>query len=345
VKFVVRRVNDRILKERFSWTINWKAAFLSAALLCVPASLLAQGSSAPAASLNINLNYKIGPGDVIDVIVSKNETLSRSGLRVTNQGTIQLPMLDTDLPAACMTERQLADTIKERYRKYLVDPYVNVAVREFNASPVAVIGAVNAPGRFQLQRQYRLVELLALVNGPSASAGTSAEILRYGNLPYCDGSKLIVPVEPREELLSIVLDDAFKGGDAANPIVMAGDIVRVSTADQTNAYIQGLVKSSMTIPLNKEPVTLTQAIAMAGGVTEGAQLDKVLIRRPIPGSVNRSDVLVNVKEIRQGKRDDVLLQPNDIVEVPGATGAKKIFSDIFKKIIPSLTNLPMRVIY
>ena len=289
-------------------------------------------------------NYKIGPGDVIDVVVSRNE-LSRTGLRVSNQGTIQLAMLDTDLPAACMTERQLADAIKEKYRVYLKDPYVNVAVKEFNASPVAVIGAVNSPGRFQLQRQYRLVELLALVNGPSTTAGTSLEILRYGNLSYCDGQKLIVPEKPKEELISIVLEDAFKGAETSNPVIVAGDIVRVSTADETNAYIQGLVKSAIAIPLNKEPVSLTQAIAMAGGVTEGAQLDKVLIRRPIPGSVNRSDLIANVKEIRQGKRDDILLQPNDIVEVPGATGAKKIFSDIFKKIIPSVAQLPLRVIY
>jgi len=314
-------------------------------LFILSITAIGQAPVQQSSDLNVNVNYKIGPGDLIDVTVSKNAELSRSGLRVNNQGTIQLPMMDTDLPAACLTERQLADTIKEKYRKYLVDPYVNVGVREFNASPVAVIGAVNAPGRFQLQRQYRLVELLALVNGPSASAGTSAEILRYGNLAYCDGTKLVIPTEPREELISIALDDAFKGGDTANPVIIAGDIVRVSTADQTNAYIQGLVKSSITIPLNKEPVTLTQAIAMAGGVTDGAQLDKVLIRRPIPGSVNRSDLVANVKEIRLGKRDDILLQPNDIVEVPGATGAKKIFSDIFKKILPSVAQLPLRVIY
>jgi polysaccharide export outer membrane protein len=103
-------------------------------------------------------NYKIGPGDVIDVSVSKNETLSRTGLRVNNLGTIQLPMLDTDMQAACLTERELADAIKESYRKYLVDPFVNVSVREFNANSVAVIGAVNAPGRFKFQIPISMVE-------------------------------------------------------------------------------------------------------------------------------------------------------------------------------------------
>jgi len=296
----------------------------------------AQGSSSP--------NYKIGPGDVIDVVVAKNETLSRGGLRVGNDGTIQLPMLDDNVVAACMTERQLADSIKERYRKYLISPFVNVAVREFNASPVVVIGAVNSPGRFQLQREFRLLELLALVNGPSSAAGPSVEILRYGNLAYCDGANLVTPTKPKEDMIAVQLEDAFGGSDAANPIIMAGDIVRVSVADQLNAYIQGLVNSPMAIPL-KGQVSLTQAIAMAGGVTSGAQLDKVLIRRPIPGSINRSAIAVNVKDIRLGKRDDVLLEPNDIVEIAGPTGVRKIFNDIVKTVVPTVTQLPLRVIY
>lgn len=319
----------------------WKVVLATAAFLACSSVVYPQPNPT---GLGAGQNYKIGPGDVLDVSISKNETLSRSGLRVGNDGTIQLAMLDENIPAACLTERELADAIKVLYRKYLIEPFVNVAVREFNASPVAVIGAVNSPGRFQLQRKLRLVELLALVNGPSASAADTAEILRYGNGSYCDGSKLVMAGASREELISVKFDDAFKGGDSANPVILAGDIVRVPQADELNAYIQGLVKSTTPISL-KEPVTLTQAIAMAGGVTEGAQLDKVVIRRPIQGSINRRDILVNVKDVRTGKRDDVLLEPNDIVEVPGPTGAKKILSDIFKKIVPTVTQLPLRVIY
>lgn len=334
-----------------TWTAL-HAISLAAVLHCMLLGAAAQAkSSTTTASMDPvrvtqgsgNQNYKVGPGDVLDVSISNNEKLSRTGIRVRNDGTIQLEMLSEDFPAACLTERELADQIREKYKKYLVTPFVNVAVKEFNASPVAVIGAVNTPGRFQLQRQYRLVELLALVNGPALTAGQTVEILRHGNIAYCDGSTLIQPQQPREELLSIELAEAFKGADGANPIIMAGDIVRVTTADQINAYIQGQVKSSSPIPL-KEAVTLTQAIAMAGGATPGAQLDKVVIRRPIPGSINRTDVFVNVKDIKLGKRDDVLLQPNDIVEVPGPTGAKKVLGDIFKTIIPSITQLPMRVV-
>ena len=107
-----------------------------------------------------NQDYKIGPGDILDVIVSKNDTLSRGGLRVGNNGTIQLAMMDDEFLVACLSEKQAADMIREKYRKYLVDPHVNVSVREFNSNPVAVLGAVNSPGRFHLQRSVRLSELL-----------------------------------------------------------------------------------------------------------------------------------------------------------------------------------------
>ncbi len=288
-------------------------------------------------------NYKIGPGDMIDVLVSNNEKLSRSGLKVSNRGTVQLAMIDTDFDAACLTERQLADAIKEKYRKFLVDPYVNVAVRESNSNPVAVLGAVNSPGRFQMQRSIRFVELMTFVNGTRADAGSTAEIFRSTGRPYCVDNRLVIPSEGGEELISVSIANALQGGEQNNPVIFAGDIVRVPVEDAMNAYIQGNVRSSSAISL-KEPVTLTQAIAMAGGPSEGAQLEKVTIRRPIPGSLNREALSVNVKDITRGKRDDILLQPNDIIEVPGPSGVKKVFQDIIKTIVPTVTNLPLRVI-
>lgn len=288
-------------------------------------------------------NYKIGPGDVIDVTVSKNEVLTRTGLRVSNLGTVQLAMMDTDMQAACLTERQLADRIKEEYRKYMVDPFVNVAVREFNSSPVSVIGSVNSPGRFQLQGPIKLAELLTFVNGTSANAGPTVDILRDSRRPRCEGTELVIPESGEDVLMSVNIEEVFTGGDSANPVIVPGDIIRVSDNVQLVAYIQGNVGASMAIPL-KDPVSLTQAIAMAGGPTSGAQLDKVRIRRQIEGSVNREEMVADVKDIIQGKRDDILLQPNDIVDVPGPSGAKKFFGDIFRALVPAITQAPVRVI-
>lgn len=326
-----------ILKECRSSAIAFALVLLTATLS------IAGQSQGPPKQLPVNQDYKIGPGDLIDVVVSKNDVLSRTGIRVSNLGTIQLAMMDADIQAACLTERQLADAIKEKYRKFLVDPYVYVAVRESNSKPVAVIGAVNSPGRFQMQRSIRLVELLTFVNGLSPTAGQTAEIIRDSSRPYCADNRLIVPSEGGEELISVSLANALQGGEQNNPLIAAGDIVRIAPADVVNAYIQGNVRSAAAISL-RDPVTLTQAIAMAGGPTEGAQLDKVTIRRQVPGSINREALLVNVKDITRGKRDDVLLRANDIIEIPGPSGFKKVFQDIIRTIVPTVTSLPVTVI-
>jgi hypothetical protein len=83
---------------------------------------------------------------------------------------------------------------------------------------------------------------------------------------------------------------------------------------------------------------------MAGGPVAGAQLEKISIRRQIAGSVNRDEMIVNIKEIKQRKRDDLLLQANDIVEVPGPSGTKMLIQGIYRSIIPMVTRLPVTVI-
>ncbi len=296
-------------------------------------------TGAPDVDSNSSQDFRIGPGDVIDVIVSQNTALTRTGIRVNNKGRIQLPMIDEEVFAACRTERDLSEQIKERYKKYLLNPHVIVAIKEFNSSPVAVIGAVTAPGRFQLRRPTRVLELFSLVNGVSDKAGSNINLIRNRSLPYCDGPELIVSEGVGDELISINLSDTLRGVEEANPYVRAGDILMVSEATLARAYVMGSVKNPSIISLS-EPVTLTQAIAMSGGFASGAQSDKVVIRRQIEGSANRSEMIVSVKEVNQRKMDDVLLRPNDIVEVAGPGK----FSTFLRTLVPQLTQLPLRVI-
>ena len=298
-----------------------------------------QPTETSGSSPNKGNDYKIGPGDVIDVIVSQNSALTRTGIRVNNQGRIQLPMIDDEVPAACRTERELAEQVREKYKKFLLNPSVIVAVQQFNSSPVAILGAVVAPGRFQLQRPVRVLELLTLVNGATEKAGSSIDLIRNRSLPFCDGPELMISEVNGDELISINLIDTLRGVEEANPYVRAGDVVLVREADHARAFITGNVKTPSIIEL-KESVTVTQAIAMSGGLASGANSERVLIRRQIDGSANRAEVIVNLKDINQGKKDDVLLRPNDIIEVAGPGK----LSTFLRTFVPSLTQLPLRVI-
>jgi len=161
-------------------------------------------------------NYRLGPGDVIRVSVLKEDLLTQDGLRIANDGTIRLPMLDGPIQAGCLTEAQLSANITEKYRKYILNPQVYVSVKEFNAFSVAVIGAVNAPGRFQLQRPTRLLEILTLVNGLATSAGQEVQIMRTGQVASCDDADrpqggMISNDDPSPEILSINISDVLNG--------------------------------------------------------------------------------------------------------------------------------------
>jgi polysaccharide export outer membrane protein len=105
----------------------------------------------------------------------------------------------------------------------------------------------------------------------------------------------------------------------------------------------GNVRSAAAINL-KDPVSLSQAVAMAGGLVGGADAERIKLRRQVPNSINREELIVNLKAINQGKADDILLVPNDIIDVPGPSGSRKILQTILRTIIPTVTQLPMTVI-
>src|SRR5262245_11453486 len=140
-------------------------------------------NQAPAGS-DEDLGYRIGPGDELDIRVFGRAELSRT-VRVDNYGKIRLPFLK-EMQAACYTEAQVAGFVAEAYKKFLRDPQVDVLVKDYRSQPVAVIGAVNQPGRFQLQRRARALELITFAGGPKSSAvGGVVHIIHNSELNHC----------------------------------------------------------------------------------------------------------------------------------------------------------------
>lgn len=285
--------------------------------------------------------YRIGPGDVISVTVLDYAQLSSDAIRVDNRGMILLPMIEGEVPAACRTEGELAKEIGTRYLKYLKEPQVKVFVKDFQSQPVAVIGAVNAPGRFQLQRRVRLLELLTFVNGPADRAGQTIQIIHTENGPICSSTTKGGDETTESAFVALKLSETLRGIEKANPFVQAGDIITVPDADQY--YILGNVAKPSAYPL-KESVTLGQAIAFAGGTLPDTDNQRVrIVRRSAEGT--RTEVFVNLKEIAKQQNAEFYLQPNDIVEVPKAGGAGMALKGLLRSMLPMVTQLPMRVIY
>ena len=92
-------------------------------------------------------------------------------------------------------------------------------------------------------------------------------------------------------------------------------VVVVRTINSRKIFVTGRVASSGSFPLTG-PLTVMQAIALAGGLTEYATPKGIVVLR-IENGRSRT-VAVNYQDIARGKglEQNILLQPGDTVVVP-----------------------------
>jgi polysaccharide export outer membrane protein len=292
------------------------------------------------AELSGDDRYRIGPGDVLEVRVARVPEFSREAVRVDQRGMIRMPMLDVDIPAACLTEPEVAQNVARLYLKYKKDPKVDVFVKEYQSQMVAVIGAVRGPAQFKLQHPLRLSELLTFAGGPTDNAGGAVEVIHAGGASFCERRAGLQPDDLTSGFVVYKLDDTLHALPAANPFVRPGDLIQIPNADQ--AYVLGNVLRPIAIPL-KEPLTVSRAIAIAGGVAPATKKDKVRIIRQVPGSSSKQEIAIDLGAILKNQAEDVVLLKNDIVDVP-SSGVKTVLRSLVGAIGPAVTQLPIHAI-
>ena len=281
--------------------------------------------------------YRIGPGDVLDIRIYNRPQLSRDAVRVEGSGMIRMPLIETEIRAVCLTEGELAKEISTRYARYYKNLQVDVFIKEYHSRQVAIIGAVNEQSRFELQRRVRLLELLTYAKGPSSKAGQTINIVHSTNSSPC---KQTDENDESTAFSSYRLSDVLQGDPKSNPYLETGDIVTLPEADQV--YVVGNVFMPLTIPL-KEPITLTRAIAMAGGLRQDTRKDKIRVLRQEPGTTIRKEIVVDLSAIEKKSSEDLALAPNDIIDVPTSAG-KSFLRSLIQGVGPSVGQLPVRVV-
>jgi polysaccharide export outer membrane protein len=122
------------------------------------ASAQQRGSAPPVAG-----TYQIGPEDVLQISVWKEETLQREVL-VRPDGWISFPLVG-DVRAAGRTTKELTNEIRVRLTRYIPDPVVTVTVKTIAGNKIFVIGRVNKPGEYVIGRYVDVLQALALAGG------------------------------------------------------------------------------------------------------------------------------------------------------------------------------------
>lgn len=291
-----------------------------------PSGAATQGASVvPASSVDTQgiRKYVLGPGDTLDVRVFGQPDLNWTGEVDADGNLSSLPFIDSPIRAQCRTDKEVQKDITIAYSKYLNKPQVSVRLTGRNSRPPAmVLGAVPTPTRVQMQRKVRLNEVITVSGGFTERANGDIQVLHTEPVMCPEPGEETDPLSTGDGLSPNPLKvykivDLMAGKPEANPFIRPGDVVTVMEAKPV--YITGTVVAPQPLLL-REGLTLSRAIAMAGGAVSGdAKTSDVRIYRTKPGSSEQEVLRVDLAAIKKQKKPDVLLQPYDIIEVPKAS--------------------------
>jgi polysaccharide biosynthesis/export protein len=162
--------------------------------------------------------FLIGPEDVLDVVVWRNQDLSRTVV-VRPDGMISIPLIG-DVEARGVTANQLAERLAARLKEFKETPSVTVSVKEVNSYYVYVLGEVAKPGKYQLKSHTTVLQAIAMAGGFTIYASKNQmQVVRNGL--NGDGRSREIRIPAR-------YDDLVSGkGELGNFILKAADTVVV----------------------------------------------------------------------------------------------------------------------
>jgi polysaccharide biosynthesis/export protein len=240
------------------------------AVVAAPPSKTPSNPSGQDARENAGLKaplVQLGPGDSINIQVYGQPDLNGT-VYVSDDGTIPVA-LTGPVKVSGLSPAQASSRIEKALRdgKYLVDPHVTLTVTESRSQRVSVLGQVGKPGRYPVQSNTSIFDLLAEAGGITETGGDLVYILR----PDASGNITRYPIS---------LKSLAEGANGSSQVSLTGgDSVLVPTAPQL--YIYGEVTAPGKFKV--EPgMTVVQAIARAGGVTQRGSQNRVIIKRRKP---------------------------------------------------------------
>jgi polysaccharide export outer membrane protein len=233
--------------------------------------------------------YVIGPQDQLKVTVFDEPDLSGS-YRVDDGGAITFPLLGR-IMAGGQTLSAFQDQLRAQLASgYIRNPQVRVDIDQFKSQSVMVVGEVRSAGKIPMTgASMTLLEALVAAGSPTAQASNEI-VVRHK------------PLEPGQEGEEIRVNRKDLELGKKDVALRDGDIINVPTAQRF--YMDGFVRNPGYYVLDPG-MTVQQAIALAGGLTDRGANGRITAKRLINGKT---------QEIRLKLEDKV--QPNDTINVP-----------------------------
>lgn len=242
-------------------------------------------------------DYRLGPGDTVEVIIAGRVDVARQILVVTPEGNIHLPPMGT-IPVSGLTVGEARQAVVERAAplyKFLDVTLTIVAPRSFE---VTVSGEVERPGTYVVTAADRLVQVLTLAGGITARGSLrSVALVRRG------------AVERRLDLLRF----ALRGDTAQNPYMGEGVSIFVPLRGPSAAF-RGSVARPGEYEIGEER-TLQGLLALVGGPTGQAALGEARLTR-IGENQKKETLTVDLAAAFQPAAAPIELRGGEVLYVP-----------------------------
>lgn len=279
--------------------------------------------------------YKIGVGDILRITVYNHPELTNpqgqyrsakeAGTIVKNDGTIFFPYVG-NAKVNGMTIEQVRTLIADRLTKYVESPQVDVSVADFSSKKVYVSGEVNKSGKQSLTDvPLTIVEAINNAEGITADADWEHAVYTHGD---------------KKEIIS--LKSILQMGDMTqNRVMRPGDSLYVPRNDELKITVMGETGSQKTLNMGLYGMTLAEALASAGGISNShADASGIFVIRPTGTNKEKIARLyqLNAKDATAMiMATQFQLQPRDIVYVTTAPITR--WNRVINKITPEISAL------
>jgi len=219
--------------------------------------------------------YNIGPDDVLNISVYGYDDL-KTETRVSADGRITFPLIG-EVNASGKTSIELEEAIAVRLIEggFIHDAQVSVSVVNHVSQQVSVLGHVNRPGRYPLDSNSSVVDLIAMAEGIDELGDSKVIVTRTVN-----------GKSQKQELdLKAYLEDV---GDVVPFKMQQGDQVYVPKAPMF--YIYGEVQHPGSYRVEPD-ASVMKALPLGGGLTlRGTENGITIKRKDKSGTLQEIDV-------------------------------------------------------
>lgn len=272
--------------------------------LLVATVLLIQAAAPapPAAPQQPDLNaYVVGATDVLTIRVFDEPTLSCE-CTVDTDGSITFPLVGR-VEVGGKTLREAESILTTLLRKdYVRRAQVSVEVKSYRSRSIFVLGEVRTPGKYSIGDQVTLLEVIANAGSLTSAAGNTIIVQRQKD----PRAPVTGPALPNEntgvEIMRISYEDLREGKLRSNIVLQDGDTLFIPEAERF--FVTGFVRTPGVYVL-KQNMTVQQAIAQAGGLTDRGTFRRLKILRKDKDG----------REVEIDAKTTDIVRPNDTIKV------------------------------